>query len=51
MTPEQFIFWLSGYFTAARDNDAEPTVDDIKEALKQVKITTNTALYFGAMNE
>lgn len=45
MTPEQFIFWLSGYFTGGRENDAEAIVDDIKIALKQVKLPCQTVFF------
>jgi hypothetical protein len=50
MTPEQFIFWLSGYFTAGKDNDDDITVNDIREALKTVKVSVNTVMYFGGEN-
>ena len=50
MTPEQFIFWLSGYFTAGRDNDADVVVNDIREALKTVKISMNAVMFFGGEN-
>jgi hypothetical protein len=33
MTPEQFIYWLAGYFTGGRDNDdAAAVVEDISKA-------------------
>lgn len=48
MTPEQFIFWLSGYFTAAKDNGLVQ-IDDIKEALNKVK-TDHSLAYYGVIN-
>ncbi len=36
MTHEQFVFWISGYLTAFKDNDANVIVEDIKRALKGV---------------
>lgn len=47
MTPEQFVYWLCGHLTGSRDNDAEAIVDDIKAALKQVRINTSQVLYYG----
>jgi hypothetical protein len=48
MTPEQFVFWLSGYLVAGSDN--ESLVNDIKEALKEVKSPHNsTSLYTGCL--
>jgi hypothetical protein len=51
MTPDQFIYWLCGYFTGGRDNDADAVVEDIKQALKKVKMHTENYLYFGGANE
>lgn len=50
MTPEQFIYWLSGYMTASGDNDAESVVDDIKKAMKEVKCNP-TEIYMTLRNE
>ena len=50
MTPEQFVIWLSGYFTGGRDNDTDAIIEDILKALKTVNINVNT-LYFGETRE
>ncbi len=46
MTAEQFIFWLSGYFTGGRDNDAVEVVEDIRLALNEVKLPANNVFMF-----
>lgn len=38
MTPEQFVFWLSGYLSGGRDNDNDVIINDVREAIKKVKI-------------
>jgi hypothetical protein len=43
MTPEQFIYWLSGYITS----DIEAVNSDVHEALGRVKLDTKTVLFFG----
>ena len=47
MTPEQFVFWISGYFKGGRDNDLENIVEDIQKALKEVKVNLGSTIVFG----
>ena len=46
MTPEQFIFWLSGYFSGGRDNDDDIIVKDIRTALSKVKIDIGSITFW-----
>lgn len=48
MTPEQFIFWLSGYFTGGKDNDSDCVVEDIRLALKEVKLCAKHVFALGS---
>jgi hypothetical protein len=45
MTPEQFIFWLGGYLSGGRDNDADVVVEDIQEALKKVTLSAQAVFF------
>lgn len=46
MTSEQFVFWVSGYLTGGRENDVENVIEDIRNALKQVKVSLDAVVYF-----
>lgn len=45
MTHEQFVYWLSGFLTNVDVLDSK-LVDQIREALKQVKLKTDSAVFF-----
>ncbi len=51
MTPEQFVFWLSGYLTGGRDNDDDSVVADIKKTIKTVRMNVTQELYVGEIND
>lgn len=44
MTPEQFVYWLSGYIHAQEKNLNEDFLFEIKKAISHVK-TDNTMKY------
>lgn len=46
MTPEQFVYWLSGYITA----DIECVNPDVHEALKRVKFDTKTVVFWNSQD-
>lgn len=51
MTPEQFVYWMSGYFSGGRDNDVDAIVEDIKQALNKVKISPIGLFVIGGLSE
>lgn len=48
MTPEQFVYWLSGYLTAYQIESQEENdlVNAIKEVINNVKNSHNQAVLF-----
>ena len=48
MTCEQFVFWLSGYLTAGRDNDTDISIEEITKVIKTVinPQLQNTQVFF-----
>ena len=48
MSPEQFIYWLSGYLTAHEhcENYTYVAIEDIKMALKSIKVNEPNAILF-----
>jgi hypothetical protein len=46
MTPEQFVFWISGYFAHNKLENYDHVVDQVRDILKQVKLDRNQYVVF-----